>query len=222
MKNLFFFVVIVLGLSSCETNQAPKPLVIDEYMVDKAVESEIVSSYETNRSDENICIFQLSNGQEVFVYQDRVFLHDKHGESIDWCFKFTDAFRNCRRAMVEKWHRARTGLKVKIYFDKDGNVIEMLPDNPNYTKVRVVTKVTKYDGHLSKIDGKMTGHFLSGSSGSLHGESMGSENFFINIYFQEGEPLYVDAKQDRKWLDVEPGDTIVERMLNGLVSYNIR
>lgn len=68
----------------------------------------------------------------------------------------------------------------------------------------------------------MTGHFLSGSSGSLHGESIGSEDFFVNIYFEEGETLYVDAKQDRKWLDVEPGDTIVERMLNGLVSYKIK
>ena len=221
MKRSFFIsVVCVLFCAGC--GNAPKPEVIDGYTVGDAVETTIISSYETNRIDENITIFQLENEEEVWVYPDRVYLHNKNNESVSWCFKFTDSFRHRRSTMTEKWQRAKIGLKVKIYFDKEGDLIELLPINPDYTKTRVVTRVSKYDGSLTKIDGKMTGHFLSGSSGSLHGESMGSEDFFVNVYFEEGEPLYVDAKQDRKWLDVEPGDTIVERMLNGLVSYKIK
>lgn len=224
MKKLFFISVSLLGLvlSSCNSTPAPKPEVVDGYIVGSTVETEIISSYNLTREDDFVTVHQLDNGQEVFVYSDKVYLNDTDGERIPWEGKFTDALRGYRDAMVEKWNRARTGLKVKMYLSQDGEIIEMLPINPNYTKNRVVTKVTKYDGHMSQIDGKMKGYFLAGSSGSLHGESCGGEDFFINVYFNDGEPLYVNAKEDRKWLDVEPGDTVVEKVFNGLMSYQIK
>ena len=89
----------------------------------------------------------------------------------------------------------------------------------DYTKERIVTKVTKYDGHYAQIDGKINlqSNFLSGTSGKgqISGESGGGEDFFINIYFKEGDPISVNASDNLLWLDIAPGDIVVEtRELN--------
>lgn len=213
--------ILILGiLTSCDDVKAPRPEVVDGYIVGNVVEAEITSSHETCRGDEVVNIFQLSNGMEVFVYKYSVYLHD-HGEELNWTHTLTDAARAHRDVLNERWHRARTGLNVKIYLSRSGKVIEILTLNPDYRKERTVTKVTKYDGNLAKIDGHMTGQFLGGSSGSLHGESMGSQGFYVNVYFDEGKPLFVNAKENQQWLDVEVGDKVIESSVNGLINYEI-
>ena len=94
---------------------------------------------------------------------------------------------------------------------------------PDYSKERIVTKINRYNGHYASIDGSVSlrGGLLSGTSGDgkIYGESAGGENFFINLYFEDGPPVSVNAKDNPLWLDIVPGSKILESRIQGKKYY---
>jgi hypothetical protein len=93
----------------------------------------------------------------------------------------------------------------------------------DYSKERVVVKVNKYDGHHGEIDGKISinGGFLFGSSGTgeISGEFDGGEDFIINLYFEDGPPVSVNAKDNPLWRDIVPGSKVLETRRHGKKYY---
>lgn len=77
---------------------------------------------------------------------------------------------------------------------------------------------------MHRVNGNINikSHLLSGSSGNgtLKGENIGSEDFFINIFFEEGNPISVNTKDNPLWLDIKKGDTVVEQCLGGKILYH--
>lgn len=135
-----------------------------------------------------------------------------------------------RDAELRRWKRARVGQKViySKHYNSSGKLkavsFELLPFS-DYTKHRVVKEVRKYDGNMSELNGnyKSSDCLVDGSaSGIAHGKNAGSEDFFVNIYFTEGEPLSINAKMNSLFLDVRPGDVIIESCQNGSVDYAIK
>lgn len=153
-----------------------------------------------------------------------VSITDQNGNDIEWEWRFTDACRSCREKLINNWLRARVGQGVEISLDyNDGDIVEIMPIRiPDYIRERKVVEVHKYDGHLASIDGKFSSDFLSSTSGNIHGESVGSEDFFVNIYFEEGDPISVNAKDSPLWLDLKPGDVVIEKMINGVLYHSIK
>lgn len=180
----------------------------------------IVSSYTT--AEAGVRYFILDNGHEVKItcgragYSDHVDILNKNGKSLSW-FR-----RSSHNELFHQWQKAKAGDNLS-YTLCDGKIFYKVNISPDYTRERVVKKVTKYDGSMSKIDGSISisgGMFYASGSGSIHGEAMGSQNFFINLYFEEGDPVSVCAKDNPLFLDIEAGDTIIERSINGVVSYS--
>ncbi len=180
----------------------------------------IVSSYTTAEAGVRYLI--LDNGHEVKItcgragYSDYVDILDRNGKSLYW-FR-----RSSHNELFHQWQKAKVGDNLS-YTVCDGKIFYKVNISPDYTRERVVKKVTKYDGSMSKIDGSISisgGMFYASGSGSIHGEARGSQNFFINLYFEEGDPVSVCAKDNPLFLDIEAGDTIIERSINGVVSYS--
>jgi len=220
MKNFIAIAFSVLSILcvSCSSSPTPAYEQYDGFFVTKSMET-ICASQVVSRLGEFVTIHQLSNGNEVWVYENKIVVTDSQSNKMSWA-----GCRNYAGTLVEQWHRAKEGQKVEIFKTcKEGKIVHIEPVRvPDYKKERVVAKVTKYDGNLSRVDGEFSAILLSGTSGSIHGEGMGSQNFFINIYFDEGEPISVNAKENRLWMDVEPGDIVIEKMINGLVYYSIK
>mgnify|MGYP001065389261 CR=1 FL=1 len=128
--------------------------------------------------------------------------------------------------LCEKWMNAEVGgravLKVKKVAFENIYYYEVLIE-PNTTIERKIARITKYDGNLNKIEGslRISGGFLTGSSGSgkIKGIGAGVEKMFINIYFDDRDPITVNAMENQLWLDVEEGDTVIERRINGKTSF---
>lgn len=166
-------------------------------------------------------VILLSNGDKTILTK------DSYGEKLVF-FNNEAGFRKIRTyssVSWEQWSKVTVGQKV-IRFKKAGDAFYKPVALPDYVKERIVKSVSKYDGGLNKVDGKlrMQAHLLSGSSGtgSIHGESIDCEDFFINIYFEDGKPISVNAKDNLFWLDVEKGDTVIEERLNGRIFHSLK
>lgn len=210
----------LMGLMACENSENSENFEQKIYVDDYRVNIDTVRILAIHHNAETT-IYQLDNRWEVKVWHNAISVTDSKGVPFEW----VGIWRDGRNSLVESWQRAKIDQKVEISTDysRPKKLVEILPVRiPDYQKERTIKKVSKYDGSLSEIDGKLSAVFLSGTSGSFHGESCGSENFFINIYFDEGNPISVNARENPLWLDVEPGDIIIEKMINGLVSYAIK
>ncbi len=168
-------------------------------------------------------IYYLSNTQEIWVDADSekfFFLKDRSGNRIASCSS---------GKWYYEWLKAQKGQEVVVAemgfwvrYDKYQKFTIIPAKLPDYQIERVIQKVTKYDGNLSEITGKLKGSsgiFGGYVNGKISGSGVGSEDFFVNIYFEEGEPISVNAKENTFWLDVEPGNVVIEKRLNGFVTY---
>ena len=159
--------------------------------------------------------YTFNTNDIVVVSGNKFFYYDRYGRFI--------TSKTLSDVGMRVWHNCEVGQTGRYTFKNIDLPICMDRLN-DYVKERVVTKVTKYDGHYSKIDGSLVlnSHLLSGSSGNgkISGESVGGENFFINIYFKEGDPISVNAKDNPLWLDVAPGNIVIETRCQNKVYYS--
>ncbi len=169
-------------------------------------------------------VLVLDNGMEVWQRYNAVYLKDSKMSIVAW---------NCGDEILY-WKRAKIGQPVcvtKHYKAKpkekkilEGYSFELIRI-PDYIKNRIVKEVNKYDGYMSKLEGHISGGFtlVSGNiEGNIEGGSSGSQNFYVNVYFTEGDPLTVNVRENPLYMDLLPGDTIQERMTNNLVTYIIK
>lgn len=165
--------------------------------------------------------FILDNGYEVRVhcnshmYTKRIEVFDANGKKLNDSSPEDEVY--------SRWLRAKKGDELAYHACSDAVIYRIV--DQNYSIERVVKKVSKYDGAMSKINGngRIDGGILSVSGNvNIQGEGMASQNFFINLYFEEGEPVSVCAKDNPLLLDIQPGDTLIEKSIHGFVFYEIK
>ena len=182
---------------------------------EKSIET-IVNSYVNDRGYE---VFILSDGSmaEVILnkpgYKDHVRFYDREHNQLSLEIEHNPIF--------EKWLNAEVGDTVINW----GGYYE-IKISPNMCVERKVIRVTKYDGNLNKITGKieLSAGVFGGTSGegSISGEGMGTKNMFINIFFEDRDPITVNAKENQLWLDVEEGMIVLEQRINGKTFFSPR
>lgn len=182
---------------------------------EKSIET-IVNSYVNDRGYE---VFILSDGSiaEVILnkpgYKDHVRFYDREYNQLSLEIEHNPIF--------EKWLNAEVGDTVINW----GGYYE-IKISPNMCVERKVIRVTKYDGNLNKITGKieLSAGVFGGTSGegSISGEGMGTKNMFINIFFEDRDPITVNAKENQLWLDVEEGMIVLEQRINGKTFFSPR
>ena len=222
IKSVFFLLFLVLSsCGSSSDNQENVDGFVNGFREDTL---EIVGvtkePLEGCKHNEKI-IYTLNNNMEVWVHgYGWVDVVDENLKELDCCGKNQE---------IERWKRAKVGQQVYLLWVNGSGEKELkkfsLLKIPNYTKKRIVQVVNKYDGHLERLNGNISGHhllFSGGIEGNLKGEDMGSQDFFINLYFTEGEPLSVNAKENPLWLDIQAGDTVIESRTNGIMRYVIK
>ncbi len=175
---------------------------------------EIVNSYVNDLGNK---VFVLSDGGMVELVIDparkfdKVIYYSKDYKKLSSDYDHSARFTQWLNAEISGYATCTRYKGKTLYY--------VYKPAPDMTTERIVVKINKYDGNLNQINGKMelSGGLLTGTSGSgeLSGEGMGSKNMFINIYFDGSDPISVNAKENTLWLDVEVGDTIVEKRING-------
>lgn len=165
-------------------------------------------------------VYILGNGCEVWQKGDETFL-------LDGSMKYTMFYSYHSLDEFVLWERAEVGQKVDITRVKHDWLLFLHSEEwrykpqklPDYEVKKVVKKISKFDGHMSRLDGKWVYTPLGGGSGSIEGESAGSEKFYINVWFDDGKCVPMNAKENSLWLDVVAGDTVLVQRKNGLVKY---
>ena len=203
MKKIFTIIISLIGVifvSSCDMNHSKTGELGDTYT--------IVESYALPDG----LAYILDNGWEVCLKGETVVLCDKNMKALDWCYYTPQVTR--------AWQKAQVGQEVEL--KKVTSILKFyLPvELPDYVVVKTIVKVNKYDGQLSKLDGHMNGGFLGGSSGRIRGDEMGSDSFFVNLYFEDGTSASVSGKDNLFLLDVEVGDKVIEKRINNVVFYS--
>jgi hypothetical protein len=169
------------------------------------------------RNQEGSKVYVLDNGYEVWTEGPTYLFHMVNNEGKVVASFWGNSTPN------KLWSNVDIGRKVSLNEVKDvvsRYKIYLPVVLNNYTVERTVEKVNRYDGSLAKIEGKTSGNILS-SSGSLQGEAASSENFYINIYFVgQKKPVPVNVKENQLWLEVKPGDKVIERRINGVLYYS--
>jgi len=172
-------------------------------------------------------VYALSDGQEMWVdldYQIRgvnkhVALKNREGKEV--CC-------NYENPVYYRWLKATVGQEVELwpetgYIFGDIKGYTIVPvDLPDYRIERVVKTVSKYDGSMAKIDGSLHGSrgiFYGSVNGKIKGEAMSSEDFLINLFFEDRDPISVNAKENPLWLEIKDGSIVIEKRINGIVSY---
>lgn len=206
MKKFFVILisfVCVLFLSSCKDSihgeTGDRYTVVETYMNDKG----------------NVYI--LNNGWEVHLEQSYVQIYDENMNP--------GYYVGIHGKVGRLWQKVKVGTELelqKVYIESRVRKQRfLLPvKQPDYEVEKTIVKVNKYDGQLSKIDGKLNSGFLGNGSGNLHGEGMGSEDFFVNLYFEDGTSTSVSGKDNLRWLDVEVGDKVIEKRINNVIFYS--
>ena len=182
---------------------------------EKGIET-IVNSYVNDRGYK---VFILSDGSmaEMVInkprYKDHVQFYDREYNQLSYEIEDNPIFN--------KWLNAEVGDTVINW----GGYYE-IKISPNMCVERKIIRVTKYDGNLNKITGKikLSAGAFGGTSGggSISGEGMGTENMFINIFFEDRDPITVNAKENQLWLDVEEGMIVLEQRINGKTFFSPR
>jgi len=211
MKSIKIFVVllvVVMSLVSCGYEEVCSSHPNDTtYVCAKYV------------SDDGRKTILLKNGDRIEYFIDETYgraFCSYHGEVYGG--KLVD-----RDGLWQRYSDAIVGQKFfRVYrFDKFLYYRPLMV--PDYETRRIVKKITKYDGSLNKIDGSinLNGRFLGGSDGrgAFKGEGMHCEDFFMNIFFEEGAPISVNAKENTLWLEVKEGDEVLEQSIGGKIIY---
>lgn len=172
-------------------------------------------------------VYRLSNGQEMWLDLDyqvrevskRVVLKSRKGQILN---------KSYDEAVYYRWLQAQVGQELEPwgeenYFHKIIWYTLIPVDLPDYQIERVVKTVSKYDGSMAKIEGNLHGSqvlFYGSGGGKIKGESMSSKDFLINIFFEEDvPPISVNVKENQLWLEIEAGCIVIEKRVNGIVSY---
>lgn len=162
-------------------------------------------------------VFVLSDGgmAEIIIREadkyDAVQFYDKNYNQL-----FEHRQNSClslRAQNFTKWLNAEVGGQAVLVKNRKRYYYEIVI-GPDFSVERKVTRISKYDGNLNKINGSIELGVLLGS-GELEGEGMGCKNMFINVYFEDRAPITVNAKENQLWLDVEVGTTVIEKRING-------
>lgn len=216
MKQIVLIISMMIflnTLSSCETNQKSETENVP-------VTVEIVNSYINDLGNK---VFVMSDGgmAEIIIrnpsQSERVVFYDKSYQYLSSEYRFSLKSTRTEESF-RKWLNAEIGTQA--FLEKSNGVYRYnIVIAPDFYKERKVTRVTKYDGNLNKIEGSMrlSGGILCGTSGSgsIKEEGMESKNMFINIYFADRDPICVNAKENQLWLDVEAGGIVIEKRING-------
>ncbi len=174
----------------------------------------------------SVIVNYLSNGQQVWFYEREVegsivYLKDEDGREICWT---RDENRLFSWAMSKKGQFLEVAPRMVIRGEPRGGYILIPSKSGAYRLEKHIAKVSKHDGGMSEIQGEIKGSkglFYGTVEGKVSGSSAFSEDFFVNIWFEEGgSPISVNAKENPLWLDVEPGDIVVEQYLNGRITYS--
>lgn len=211
MIKLAFLMFAMCCFSSCE-QQA------DEREIQEAT---IISSYV---NDFGYKVFVISDGTmaEIIIndktYRDQVRFLDQDYREFSYMSRISS-----NEQVFLKWLNAEVGGQAVLKEKKHGIKYYDIKISPDTIIERKIARVTKYDGNLNRIDGslKLSGGLLCGTSGTgnISEEGMGSQNMFINIYFEDRDPITVNAKENQLWLDVEAGMTVIEKRINGRTSF---
>lgn len=211
VKFALLVLILCIGFSSC----------IDLSEFEKIADVVITDCYVNDLGHK---VFVMSDGgmAEIVITENgshHIQFYDKNYESLSKVSKYEVQIFN-------KWLNTEVGSHVVLMKSQQRDDIVYYYDiviAPDFSAKRKVIRVTKYDGNLNKIDGNfhLKGGLLSGSSGTgeLKGEGMGSQNMFINIYFEDRAPITVNAKENQLWLDVEAGSIVLEKRVNGRTSF---
>ena len=161
----------------------------------------------------NDIAYTFDNCDVVIITGNEFFYYDRFGR--------LNRTRELSTEGMRTWYNCEVGQTGRLTFSWDMPIaMDKLPD---YCKERIVTKINRYDGHYAEIDGSISlrGGIFVGTSGEgrISGESAGGENFFINLYFEDGPPVSVNAKDNPLWLDVVPGSKILESRRQGKMYY---
>ena len=212
MKNIKIFVVllvVVMSLASCYHEE--RVLCGDPndttYVCAKYV------------SDDGRNTILLKNGDRIEYFIDETYgraFYIYHGEA------YRGKLGDCN-GLWQRYSDAIVGQKFVRVYRLDKFLYYQPLIVPDYETRRIVKKITKYDGSLNKIDGSinLNGRFLGGSDGrgAFKGEGMHCEGLFMNIFFEEGPPISVNAKENTLWLEVKEGDEGLEQSIGGRIIY---
>ena len=204
MKKIFTIVLFVIGvifLSSSTPNKGKIGELGDTHT--------IVASYTLPAGP----VYILDNGLEVCLKSGQVVLYDKNMKELAW-----SNWRSFQA--VRAWQKAQVGQKVELKKVNSTFKFYLPVALPDYEVEKTIVKVNKYDGQLLKLDGHTDGGILSGSSGRIHGEGIGGDDFFVNLYFDDGTSASVSGKDNLFLLDVEVGDKVIEKRINNVVFYS--
>ncbi len=161
----------------------------------------------------NDIAYTFDNCDVVIITGNEFFYYDRFGR--------LNRTRELSTAGKRTWCNCEVGQTGRLTFSY--NLPIVMDPLPDYSKERIVTKINRYNGHYASIDGSasLRGGLLSGTSGDgrIYGESAGGENFFINLYFEDGPPVCVNAKDNPLWLDIVPGSKIIESRRQGKKYY---
>lgn len=161
----------------------------------------------------NDIAYTFDNCDVVIITGNEFFYYDRFGRLNRTRELSTDEMRTWYNCEVGQTGRLTFWWYLPIDMDK-------LPD---YSMERIVTKINRYNGHYASIDGSISlrGGILVSTSGDgrIYGESAGGENFFINLYFEDGPPVSVNAKDNPLWLDIVPGSKVLESRRQGKKYY---
>lgn len=214
--SVFIFVLMVMMVKSCDHRDS-----YNESQTYELVDTVKLAAISRNQEYR---IFVLDNGIEIWQGA-----HEYHYMNAN--LKQLASYQRTPSADV-LWDRAKVGQSVRFIRcyerrneKKADRVLHYCVDFilHDYIKNRIVKEVYKYDGNMSKMNGKVSRNSFWGAiDGNIKAEGSSSENFYINVYFTEGNPLAVDAKQNQLFMDLVPGDTVCETMINGNCSYIIK
>lgn len=213
MKQIVFLTAVLLLCCSCSKTELEK--------------NECVSIVDCYVNDLGYKNFVLSNKETVEVRIDKNCIKMYDSSFDETCSDYSNA-------TLQSWQIAEVGMAVAKYDVYDVDPIFGRNSRPRCYTYRpliqqdasikhVVTRITKYDGELNKLEGKieLRSALLHGTSGDgyMKGEGMQCPNFFINVYFDDHDPLTVNAAENQLWLDVEVGDTVIEQRIKGRTSF---
>ncbi len=221
MKKFLFIIIVVMIyaiVTACEPTTKPKSETKIEYLDTLKIKSVGIQPFK----GVNYKVYFLDNGEEAWQTYESVIIMDTTQATRYEMISGSTSYVH--------WTRAIKGQEVVVVrvtkgpdefgeFDKR-TYYDPLP-LPDYQIKRVIKKVSKFDGHMGKVDwNSETYHtrFSYSSTETGHGESMGSEDFFVNIYFYKGDPLSITGKESFLWLEANPGDTVLEERINGLLT----
>lgn len=162
-------------------------------------------------------VFVMSDGgmAEIIIREadkyDAVKFYDKNYNRLSRHLQNSGV--SLRAQNFTKWLNAEVGGQAVLIKDGNDYYYEIVI-GPNFSVERKVTRISKYDGNLNKINGSIELSLLLGS-GELEGEGMGCQNMFVNVYFEDRAPITINAKENQLWLDVEVGTTVIEKRING-------